>query len=58
MNIIIYIISIFFAEGISFSMAGKSESTITGSAKMLGAALLSIILSIALIIVETIIFHL
>ena len=58
MNIIIYIISIFFAEGISFTMAGKFDSTITGSAKMLGATLLSIILSITFIIADTIILYL
>lgn len=58
MNLIIYIISIFFAQGISFRIAEKSESTIPSSAKMLAAALLSVILSIALIIAETIIFHL
>lgn len=59
MNIIvyiIYIISVFFAQAISFTLAGASPSKITSSAKMLAASLLSAILSVALITIETIIF--
>ena len=58
MNFIIYIVSIFFAQGISFAIAGTSESKITRSAKMLGAMMLSVILSIVFIATDTIILYL
>lgn len=57
MNIIIYITSLIFAQGISFGIVGHSKTTMPGPAKMLGGLMLSVIISIILIVFDIIILH-